>query len=233
MSLCASRSANKIPRVAKFFRTTDKLVTFFRSNPKRANHLGDNLPKPGDTRWLSRDSAIRVIVNCYGTIGTVLFEITNYRKEKAETQSLSRGLGIQMQEIEFIFLLYRKLFKYCTPMITVMQRPTLDPVVVKSMLNDFQTALNHFDFNQIWEDSILLDPIIPTVRARVVWRNMEPAINGTENWKISLAELGREIVTMFLAQIGWRFSNLDKFKWVNLVHPTKFSERKFATSSEQ
>ena len=97
-------------------------------------------------------------------------------------------------------------------MITVMQRPTLDPVVVKSMLNDFQTALKNFDFNQFREESILLDPIIPTVRARVGWRKMEPAINGTENRKISLAELGKEIVTMFLAQPGWHFSNLEKFK---------------------
>ena len=235
MSLCASRSANKIPRVAKFFGTTDKIVTFFRSSPKRANHLGHNLPKPGDTRWLSRDSAIRVIDNCYETIGTVLFEIANDRKEKAETQSFSRGLGIQIQAIEFIFMLklYRKIFEYCTPMITVMQRPTLDPVIVKSMLNDFHTALNDFDFNQIWEDSMQLDPIIPTVRARVGWRNMEAAINGPENWKISLVELGKEIVTMFLSQLAWRFLNLEKFKWINLVHPTKFFERKFATSSEQ
>ena len=183
MSLCASRSANKIPRVAKFFGTTDKLVIFFRSSPKRANHLGHNLPKPGDTRWLSRDSAMRVIDNCYETFGTVLFEIANDRREKAETQSLSRGLRIQIQEIEFIFMLklYRKLFEYCTPVISVMQRPALDPVIVKSMLNDFHTALNDFDFNQISEDSMQLDPIIPTVRARVGWKNMEVAINDPEN----------------------------------------------------
>ena len=77
-----------------------------------------------------------------------------------------------------------------------------------------------------------LDPIIPTIRARVGWRHRSHALNGLENWKISLVELGKEIVTMFLSRLAWYFSNLAKFKWVNLVHPTKFSERKFATSRE-
>ncbi len=35
MSLCASQSSMKIPEVAKFFGILDKLITFFRSSPKR------------------------------------------------------------------------------------------------------------------------------------------------------------------------------------------------------
>ena len=60
ISLCASQSANKIPKVAKFFDTVDKLIRFFRSSPKRTSQLGHSLPKPGDTRWLSCDAAIGV-----------------------------------------------------------------------------------------------------------------------------------------------------------------------------
>ena len=52
MSLSASQSATKIPKVAKFFATADALINFFCSSPKRTRHLGHNLPKPGDTRWL-------------------------------------------------------------------------------------------------------------------------------------------------------------------------------------
>ena len=61
MSLSASQSANKILQVAKFFVTVDTLINFFRTSPKRTRNLGHNLPKPGDTRWCSRDSAIAVI----------------------------------------------------------------------------------------------------------------------------------------------------------------------------
>ena len=50
MSLSASQSATRIPKVAKFFATADALINFFRSSPKRTRHLGHNLPKPGDSR---------------------------------------------------------------------------------------------------------------------------------------------------------------------------------------
>ena len=84
MSLCASQSANKIIEVAKFIGTVDKLINFFRSSPKRTHHLGYNLPKPGDTRWLSRDTAITAIDLYYETIGTVLYEISTNVKEKSD-----------------------------------------------------------------------------------------------------------------------------------------------------
>ena len=235
-SLCASRPASKIPRVAKFFGTIDKLITFFRSSPKRARHLGHNLPKPGDTRWFSRDSAINVIDSSYEAIGTVLYELANENKEKAETQSNARGLGIRIQEVEFVFLLklYRKIFEYSTPIINTMQRPVLDAVMVKSMLDDFLAALAVFDYDQIWKDALLADPAMPAVRTRDGWRNMEPANNGSsESWKASLQSLGEEITGKFSEQLMWRFSNLAKFKWMELIHPTKFEERRKATVRQQ
>eukprot|EP00795_Rhopilema_esculentum_P009914 gene9914-biopygen12623 len=69
LSLCAAQSAMKITKVAKFFGTADKFVGFFRSSQKRTRLVGLNLPKPGDTRWLSRDTATSVIDIHYETIG--------------------------------------------------------------------------------------------------------------------------------------------------------------------
>ena len=71
MSLSASQSATKIPKVAKFFATIDRMINFFRSSPKRSRHLGHSLPKPGDTCWLSHDTAIGVIDSFY--IGAALY----------------------------------------------------------------------------------------------------------------------------------------------------------------
>ena len=236
MSLCASRSASKIPQVAKFFGTTDKLISFFRSSPKRTRHLGLNLPKPGDTRWLSRDSAISVIDSCYEAIGTVLYELSNNRNEKAETQTSARGLGIQMQQVEFVFLLklYRKIFEHCTPIMTVMQKPTLDAIQLSSMLEDFQRFLRSFNFVQVWEATLQADPDFPVIRARGGWRGMEQEKDGSqESWKESLTNLGKDIIAKFSEQLSWRFENLSRFEWMNLIHPTKFEERKRATSREQ
>ena len=117
MSLCASWSTSKIPQVAKFSGTTDRLISFFSSSAKWTRHLGFKLPKPGHTRWLSRDFATSVIDSCYEIIGTVLYELSNVRNEKAETQTSARGLCIQMQQVQFVFLLklYRKVFEHCTP----------------------------------------------------------------------------------------------------------------------
>jgi len=63
---------NRIPEVAKFFGTLDRLITFFRSSLKRTRNLGYNLPKPGDTRWLSRDKAVIAVDSYYENIGTAL-----------------------------------------------------------------------------------------------------------------------------------------------------------------
>eukprot|EP00794_Sanderia_malayensis_P001755 gene1755-1957_t len=115
MALCASQSANEIPKVAEFFGILDKLISFFRPSPKRTGHLGENLSKPGDTRWLSRDTSVSVIDTC-------LYEIAHDNSQKTDTQASAKGICLQIQQIDFIFFpkLYRKVFEHCTPIVTIM-----------------------------------------------------------------------------------------------------------------
>ena len=236
MSLSASQSATKIPKVAKFFATIDRMINFFRSSPKRSRHLGHSLPRPGDTRWLSRDTAIGVIDSFYEDIGAALYEFSNASNEKAETQTKARGIRTQMQQVEFVFLLktYRKIFEHCTPIIVTMQKTTLDAIQLTSMINDFKGVLANFNFDGVWEDTLLTDPELPTVRNRGGWRAMEQGNDGSqESWRSTLTKLGKEIVGKFTEQLDWRFANLSKFQWMNLVHPSKFNERKEATVREQ
>eukprot|EP00795_Rhopilema_esculentum_P016293 gene16293-biopygen5543 len=236
LSLCAAQSAMKIAKVAKFFGTADKLVGFFRSSPKRTRLVGLNLPKPGDTRWLSRDTATSVIDIHYETIGAVLYEISRSRSEKADTQSTARGLCIQMQQVEFVFLLklYRKIFEQCTPVMTIMQKPTLDAVQLRSMVDDFQRSLVSLNLDQVWEETIQADPDFPVMRERTGWRGIENGNDGSqESWKASLQTLALTITAKFSEQLSWRFGNLEKFRWMDLIHPTKFSERRNATANEQ
>ena len=227
MSLCASQSANRIPEVSKFFGTLDRLITFFRSSPKRTRNLGYNLPKPGDTRWLSRDTAVIAVDSFYETIGTALYEISTNSTEKAETQAMARGLVLSIQNVSFLCLLklYRKIFEHCVPIITMMQKPTLDAVQVHSMLDDFQRFLAALDFDQIWKETLEADPDFPIMRARAGWRGIETANNGSqESWKQTLSIVQEKICTEFSKQISWRFQNLEKFKWMDLVHPSKFTQ---------
>ncbi len=37
----------------------------------------------------------------------------------------------------------------------------------------------------------------------------------------------------FSNQVSWRFQNLEKLGWIELVHPAKFEERRKATSQDQ
>ena len=236
MSLCASQSSMKIAKVAKFFGTCDKLVSFFRSSPKRAHILGRNMPKPGDTRWLSRDTATAAVDAFYDDIGNVLYNIANDSNEKSETQATARGLGMQMQEVEFVYFLklYRRIFDYCSPIITVMQNPTLDPVQLAEMLDDFQKTLRDFDFESIWKDTLLVDPDFPAVRTKEGWRQLEQGIDGShDNWRLSLEDVAKQVINAFLEQICWRFENVKNFKWMDLIHPSKFEERKQASSTQQ
>ena len=54
-----------------------------------------------------------------------------------------------------------------------------------------------------------------------------------EEWKVSLLETRIAVVTQLYCEISWRFQNLNKCKWVDLVHPAKFDERQIASSQEQ
>ena len=217
----------KFPEVAKFFGILDKLITFFRSSPKRTRYLGYNLPKPGDTRWLSRDTAITVIDSCYETIGTVLYEISSNGIEKVDTQTTTRGLLTSIQNVDFICLLklYKKIFEHCTPIVTVMQKPTLDAIQLRSMLDDFQRFLAALNFDNIWEITLEADPNFPIARARTGWRGRETQNNGSEDsWKERLSVVASKVCVEFSGQITWRFENLKKFKWMDLIHPSKFAE---------
>ena len=102
------------------------------------------------------------------------------------------------------------------------------------MINDFKGVLANFNFDGVWEDTLLTDPELPTVRNRGGWRAMEQGNDGSqESWRSTLTKLGKEIVGKFTEQLDWRFANLSKFQWMNLVHPSKFNERKEATVREQ
>ena len=129
VALCLSDSKEN-PQGFELFDTVDSVVKFFRSSPKRTHLLGRNLPKPGDTRWLSRDTAIGAINSLYEEIGTVLHEMAHDANEKADTQATARGLCLKIQHAEFVFFLklYRVIFDYCAPMMKVMQKPTLAAV---------------------------------------------------------------------------------------------------------
>ena len=229
MSLCASQTAKKIPRVAAFFDIVDKVIRFFRSSPKRSHLLGRSIPKPGDTRWLSHDIALGVIDTWYEEIGSVLYEMACDVTEKAEIRATARGLCLQIQRVEFVFLLklYRKIFDFCAPVIKTMQKPTIDAVQLSSMLDDFKNSLQQLDYNQMLEDTMKIDPEMPSIRRREGWRGIENSIDGSPNsWKRSLEAIGKEVTTKFLEQLLWRFENLKKFRWMELIHPTIFEERR-------
>eukprot|EP00794_Sanderia_malayensis_P010346 gene10346-11423_t len=130
--------------------------------------------------------------------------------------------------------MYRKIFEHCTPIISTMQKSTLDAVMVASMLGDLKAVLTNFNFNQIWGDTLLADPAFPVIRKRGAWRNMEQQSDGTqESWKQSLINLGSHITNMFGEQLSRRFSKLARFRWMDLIHPAKFDERKKASSQDQ
>ena len=62
------------------------ISSFPSSDPAQSTaHLWRNLPKPGDTRWLSRDTSISVIDTCYEAIGTVLYKIAHDYSQKTDS----------------------------------------------------------------------------------------------------------------------------------------------------
>ena len=96
ISLSASPSAKIFQKLPNFSTQLINFYVFFRNSPKCMSQLGHSLPKPGDTRLLSRDAAIGVIDSLYETIGAVLYEMANDKDDKTETQVTAQGLCLQI-----------------------------------------------------------------------------------------------------------------------------------------
>ncbi len=59
------------------------------------------------------------------------------------------------------------------------------------------------------------------------------ANNGSPgNWKQSLTIVANKICIELSEQLAWQFGNLDKSKWMDLIHPSKFNSNKSRTSHE-
>ena len=82
-------------------------------------------------------------------------------------------------------------------------------------------------------ETLEADPNFPITRARAGWTGTESANNGSqESWKQTLCIVQERICTEFSEQISWRFQNLEKFKWMDLVHPSKFTQSRKLPSNE-
>ena len=101
------------------------------------------------------------------------------------------------------------------------------------MLDYFQRFLLNLNAIQIWKDALLLDLEMPVFRQRNGWRGVESAIDLPNNWKQNLLSISAEVSQEFLEQMLWRFEHQKQFKWMNLVHPLKFEERKKMPPSKQ
>ena len=109
----------------------------------------------------------------------------------------------------------------------MMQKTSTDAVQVSLMLDDLLSNFRSFDFNRIWADAVTADPTMPCVRARDGWRGVEDEVDGSpDSWKRSLTAVAKNVIIMFSENIQWRFKNLKKFIWIQLVHPAKFEDRK-------
>jgi len=77
---------------------------------------------------------------------------------------VARGLVLSIHNINLLCLLklYRKIFEHCAPIIKMMQKPTLDAVLVRSMLKDFQRFLATLGFEKIWTETLEADPNFPS-----------------------------------------------------------------------
>ena len=60
-----------------------------------------------------------------------------------------------------------------------------------------------------------------------------PHIHTRGGWRQSLQRVAANLTQEFSEQIRWRFENLTKFKWIDLVHPAKFDLLRTATVNNQ
>ena len=92
----------------------------------------------------------------------------------------------------------------------------------KSMIDEFKRLINSLNLGKVWEETIQADPVFPVMLERTGLRGVENGKNGSqESWKASLQTLTLTITAKFLEQLSLHFENLEKFRWMDLIHPTK------------
>ena len=101
------------------------------------------------------------------------------------------------------------------------------------MLDDFQRFLAAISFDDIWKITLEADPNFPVARAKAAWRDRETHINGSEEtWRERMLNVASRICSKSSVQIAWPLENLKKFRWMELIHPSKFNENVKKPSSE-
>ena len=109
---------------------------------------------------------------------------------------------------------------------TAMQRPTLDAAQLRLMHDDFQRFLTTISSDDIKKITLEADPNFPVTRAKAGWRGRETQINGSEEaWRERMSDVASRICMKFSGQISWRFENLKKFKWMDLIHPKQIQRK--------
>ena len=105
---------------------------------------------------MAEDTPIVAIDSAQDTIFTVLYDISIDATERMDTQDAARDLIISIQNVDLIclFKLYRRRFEHFTPTTSIMQKPTLDLIQVKSMLDYFLRFQATTRIAEDWKQSI-------------------------------------------------------------------------------
>eukprot|EP00794_Sanderia_malayensis_P013468 gene13468-14859_t len=106
----------------------------------------------------------------------------------------------------------------------MMQKPTLDAVQVRHLLDDFLRFLANINLDDIWTDTLEADPNFPMRRrGKRGWRETETETSDSiDSWKQSLFTVSTSVCIEFSQQIAWRFNNVEQFRWMDIIHPSKF-----------
>ena len=113
----------------------------------------------------------------------------------------------------------------------VKQKPSFDVVQLTSMLDDFHEVLRNYiksgKMQWLW---FQFCQFCPTRRG---WRGVEHSADGSsDSWKTFLVNVAADVTKTFSEQLQWRFENVKKFKWMDLVHSAMFSQINTASSGD-
>jgi hypothetical protein len=215
-----------------FFGTIETVTSFFRASPKRTAFLTHCLPGNSNTRWMSRSKSITTFDSHYDDIITALQNIIENSRSDPSTIVEAVGHVTRLQDIYTVFLLkfFRRVFGFYDILTTYLQSATVDPGVVARKLEVLANCLLSMrtdnTFQTLWESAEVLMPHIPRQRRANVSHFLDSGYTVSASNEIDVKTECRsitlEIVDCLTQQLAERFSDVNRFEWLKLVHFCNF-----------
>ena len=221
LNLVLSQGLQSIACLRVFFSTVHGLANFFSTSSKRTSlldkHAIGRLPKSSGVRWGYNSRTVGTICDHREKFVSLFEDIMAHPEQyDGQTYILAEGFLRKLNDFEFVFLLMvtRDIFSNSDILFKILQERQLDLTTAVQRVDTFRLYVGAITtkFAKFYHSAV---SSVGECRKRTA-----PSQSPEDKFKGILEQLQVNL----LQQICDRFSSLKEFDFLELLHPTRYSE---------